>query len=131
MNRRAFAFVAAIGISECIPAQSSLPKGSPRMEQNEDEFDPPLTAAESGKIEQLSASEVAQIDQTLLANAAPQWRKVARVVGTSMTDLKSKVSGIPDVYYSQRVAKLVSEGQLESQGNLRRMRFSEVRLPNK
>jgi hypothetical protein len=101
------------------------------MEQNEDDFDRPLTAAELGKIEQLSASEVAQIDQTLLANTAPQWRKVARVVGTSMTELKSKVAGIPDVYYSQRVAKLVSEGQLESQGSLRRMRFSEVRFPNK
>ena len=101
------------------------------MEQNEDEFDRPLTPEELSKVERLSAHEVAKIDQALLANAALQWRKVARVVGTSMTSLDSRVAGIPDVYYSQRVAKLVSEGQLESQGNLRRMRFSEVRLPNK
>ena len=131
MNRRLFALAAALGLSEFVRAQSSLSRGSPNMEQNEDEFDRPLTPEELRKVERLSAHEVATIDQALLANAALQWRKVARVVGTSMTSLDSRVAGIPDVYYSQRVANLVSEGQLESQGNLRRMRFSEVRLPNK
>lgn len=101
------------------------------MEQNEDELDRLLTAEELSKIERLSANEVAKIDEALLANATSQWRKVARIVGTSMTGLDSKLVGIPDIYYSQRVAKLVSDGQLESQGNLRKMRFSEVRLPNK
>jgi len=129
MNRRLFTLAIAIGMTEAVLAQSA--KGSHRMEQTEDDFDPPLTVEELRKIEQLSASEITQIDQTLLTNAAPQWRKVARVVGTSMIELKSRVAGIPDLYYSQRVAKLVSDGKLESQGNLRRMRFSEVRLPSK
>lgn len=35
---------------------------------------------------------------------------------------------IPDVFYSHRVRDLVSNGHLEAQGNLHRMRFSEVRL---
>ena len=35
---------------------------------------------------------------------------------------------IPDVFYSQRIRELVSGGQLQAQGNLHRMRFSEVRL---
>ena len=129
MNRRLFTYAVAIGMTEPVLAQFT--KDSRRMEQSEDDFDPPLTVEELRKIEQLSAGEITQIDQTILANAAPQWRKVARVVGTSMTELKSRVVGIPDLYYSQRVAKLVGDGKLESQGNLRRMRFSEVRLPRK
>ncbi len=35
---------------------------------------------------------------------------------------------VPDVFYSQRLRDLVSAGHLEAQGNLYRMRFSEVRL---
>ena len=131
MSRRAFALAIAIGVSAPVLAQSTLPKGSRRMDQNEDDFDSSLTVEELRKIEQLSASEITEIDKTLLANAAPQWRKVARVVSASMIELKSRVVGIPDLYYSQRVATLVSDGKLESQGNLRRMRFSEVRLPSK
>jgi hypothetical protein len=37
---------------------------------------------------------------------------------------------IPDVFYGQRVLQLASEGLLSAQGNLRRMRFSEVRKLN-
>ena len=38
---------------------------------------------------------------------------------------------IPDIYYAQRVRRLVAVGELESQGNLEYMRYSEVRLPAK
>lgn len=93
-----------------------------------DDFDPPLTTDALHKIAQLSALEIAQIDQILIANTAAQWRKVAMVVGISMLSLNSKFEGIPDVYYSQRIAKLVAQGKLQSQGDLQRMRFSEVRL---
>jgi hypothetical protein len=51
------------------------------------------------------------------------------VVGTTMMNLPSRVEGIPDIYYSQRVQKFVKDGLLESQGNLSRMRYSEVRRP--
>ena len=55
---------------------------------------------------------------------------MAFIVGKTMMDLPGLVSGIPDVYYSQRVRHLVEEGKLESQGNLAYMRYSEVRLPS-
>jgi len=45
-----------------------------------------------------------------------------------MSHLPNRVAGIPDVYYSQRVQALVASGNLEAQGNLSCMRFSEVRL---
>ena len=46
-----------------------------------------------------------------------------------MSGLTNRVIGIPDVFYAQRVRKLVEDGHLEAQGNLAYMRYSEVRLP--
>ncbi len=93
--------------------------------------DPPLTPEQRAKVAQLSDAEIRAIDEALLSNTCHQWRKVARVVGTMMISLENRVQGIPDLFYSQRVRKLVEDGRLESQGNLAYMRFSEVRLPMK
>ena len=48
-----------------------------------------------------------------------------------MLGLKPKFDGVPDAYYSRRIIKLVNDGLLDAQGDLREMRFSEVRLPVK
>lgn len=42
----------------------------------------------------------------------------------------SRFDDIPDVFYGQRLLQLSSDGLLSAQGNLRRMRFSEVRKLN-
>ena len=91
--------------------------------------DPPLTPDQIKLIEELTDEDVKAIDEALLASISDKWRKVARVVGTAMLDYPCRVESIPDVYYSQRVQKLVEEGLLESQGNLSYMRYSEVRRP--
>ena len=91
--------------------------------------EPPLTAQEFALVASLSPSEVGAIDRTLVANTHARWRKVAMVVGKTMGELPDRRRGIPDIYYAQRVRKLVEDGALESQGNLAFMRFSEVRLP--
>ena len=80
-------------------------------------------------VKQLTADEVKTIDHALFSNTSSKWRKVARVVGTTMMELPCRVEGVPDIYYSQRVKYLVSEGLLESQGDLSCMRHSEVRRP--
>jgi hypothetical protein len=77
----------------------------------------------------LQPEQVEAIDAAVMRAADRNWRKVAFVVGSVMGTLSGRVSGIPDVFYAQRVATLVSRGRLESQGNLSRMRFSEVRIP--
>jgi hypothetical protein len=100
------------------------------MDQSNSEDDPPLNAEEQARANRLTPSEVKRIDEALLRNTAPQWRKVARVVGTAMIELKLRPESVPDIYYAQRVAEMVKLGQLEAQGNLRRMRYSEVRRPN-
>lgn len=90
--------------------------------------DPPLSAAQRALVGALTADAVLAIDEALLSNASTQWRKVARIVGMTMSSLPARVHGIPDVYYAERVRELVARGLLESQGDLTRMRYSEVRL---
>lgn len=93
--------------------------------------DPPLSPEQEARVTQLTSKEIEAIDETLMSNAKPSWRKVAMLVGLSIGQLRDKIKDIPDLYYSQRVRKLVESGRLESQGNLAYMRFSEVRLPGK
>jgi hypothetical protein len=96
----------------------------------DDDQDRELTEQEALLIAGLPAEIVTRIDDALLAEATHRFHKVARIVGQVMNSFSDRPSGVPDVYYAQRIAKLVNAGLLESQGNLRRMRFSEVRLPS-
>jgi pimeloyl-ACP methyl ester carboxylesterase len=93
--------------------------------------DGPLTAEQALRVSQLNQHDLQEMDRVLLAQASHIWRKVARIVGTAMGEHPSRVAGIPDLYYAQRVRHLVELGKLESQGDLAYMRFSEVRLPAK
>jgi hypothetical protein len=90
--------------------------------------DPPLDAEDLRAVAALSRDDLAAIDKALLASSSGDWRKVALVVAVAMDVYPGQYLDIPDVFYSQRIQELVSGGQLEAQGNLRRMRFSEVRL---
>ena len=93
--------------------------------------DPPLTAEQHALVAKLTSADRRTIDEVLLANATPRWRKVAMIVGMTMIQLEDRgdrVNGIPDVFYSQRVRVLVEAGRLEAAGDLAYMRFSEVRL---
>ncbi len=90
--------------------------------------DSPLTQEEKAKVEQLSEAEIQAIDQALLSNASRKWRKVARIIGFTIMYRPNSIRGIPDIFYASRVRELVESGHLESQGDIRCMRFSEVRL---
>ncbi len=72
-----------------------------------------------------------KIDGAILSVMEPSWRKVATIIGKA-----SRVDGIgvPDneeghKIVASRIEALVREGQLVAQGNLKRWRYSEVRLP--
>ena len=88
----------------------------------------PLTPEQEARIARVSEADLNSIDDQLLANVTTGWRKVAMVVAMTVhaTDLPSD---IPVTFYALRVKQLVTQGRLESQGNLDFMRFSEVRLP--
>jgi hypothetical protein len=65
----------------------------------------------------------------LIQNVSRHWRKVAMLICKTMMRLENKFAEIPDIYYAERIKYLVESRQLESQGNLNYMRFSEVRFP--
>ena len=115
--------------SAAVSVPDSIAQGIPEnFMTGEDELDSAPTAAELKIINKLTPDQVKRVDEILLSNTAPQWRKLARVVGSAMMQMKGEYPGLPDVYYSGRIAELVTAGKLQSQGNLRRMRFSEVRI---
>jgi pimeloyl-ACP methyl ester carboxylesterase len=93
--------------------------------------DPPLNAEQARRVSKLTQEDLWAMDGELLAQAAPTWRKVARIVGMTIGVLSDRFPNVPDIYYAQRVRHLAEVGKLESQGNLSNMRFSEVRLPAK
>jgi Protein of unknown function len=61
-----------------------------------------------------------EIDEALLANVIHRWRKVARVVGSAMSQLGDKRRGRDDLYFAQRVSSLVQRGLIEAEGDLNR-----------
>ena len=69
-------------------------------------------------------------DEMLLALATTRWQKAARVIGQIMTAV-SEDDWPGDAFLSKRVQALVTAGKLESQGDLSRIRYSEIRLPQK
>ena len=93
--------------------------------------DPPLTPEQAIHVSRLKQEDLWEIDRVLLAQSATTWQKVARIVGMTIGELSERFPNIPDVYFAQRVRRLVAVGELESQGNLEYMRYSEVRLPVK
>lgn len=100
------------------------------MTSGDEDQDRDLTDHEERLIAGLPAELVTRIDDALVAKATHRFQKVARIVVEVMQSFSATPSGIPDVYFAQRITKLVKAGVLESQGNLRRMRFSEVRRPS-
>ena len=96
---------------------------------SDDGYDPDLSPTDKKRVAQLAAAELGLMDDALMSQASTDWRKVARVVGMAMLSMPDRPRGVPDVFFAKRVALLVESGRLELQGDLRRMRFSEVRLP--
>jgi hypothetical protein len=90
--------------------------------------DRPMTSDEQALVDTLSEVALQKIDEALLANANRSWRKVAMLVGSTMMNDPDRGRGLPDVFYAQRIRKLVDAGCLESRGDLAYMRYSEVRL---
>ncbi|WP_058934430.1 DUF3658 domain-containing protein [Roseateles depolymerans] len=78
---------------------------------------------------QLSPTQVAAIDDVLLAGCGPHFRKVARIVGGALSQRTDDLGDVPLGFFATRVKALVEAGRLEAQGKLDYIRFSEVRLP--
>ena len=99
------------------------------MEQEESPDQDLLDAQDIAAIDSLTESDIKQIDEWLLSCVEENWRKVAMVVAKaiSISDEKGKFLEVPDVFFGMRVESLVASGRLVAQGDLKRMRLSEVK----
>jgi hypothetical protein len=93
------------------------------------EANEPLTADELSAIAKLSDADLQIIDAAILANSSARWLKVARVATFTADVLRHSYPAFSPTVYAERLAWLVEQGRLESQGKLDYMRFSEVRIP--
>ncbi len=118
---------AAIG--EILQARKRVYEIAPELEVHEIESpDSDPTEEEEVEISKLTDAQISEIDTALLSFASHEFRKVARVVGSAMLQLENRFPEIPDIFYSHRIQRMVSEGLLISEGNLKFMRYSEIKL---
>jgi hypothetical protein len=87
------------------------------------------TAEEASLTARLGPEGLRAIDTAIIQATQDRWHKVARVVSDALS-----AGGFPssDDHFDlhvRRVIALVGSGALEGKGNLRRPRWSEVRLP--
>lgn len=92
--------------------------------------DPASTPEQRRMVDQLSETEIKEIDQALLSNASDDWCQVTRLVLTTMIELDNG-RGLPNSYFAQRIAHLVRDGILESKGDPTDLQFGEVRLKHR
>jgi hypothetical protein len=74
-----------------------------------------------------SASE-AQVDQVIFSVIAPYWHKMARIIWDAVKRGEELALGVTDEMFAARIHALVEADRLESQGDVRKWRHSEVRL---
>ena len=99
------------------------------MNEEFPQANPPLSATERAAAEKLTEKDLQNIDAAILANCATDWLKVARVMWDTDKILASHYPELTYVFYTERLNWLVNQGRLESQGDIFKMRFSEVRVP--
>ncbi|MBA2399480.1 MAG: hypothetical protein H0V72_12395 [Bradyrhizobium sp.] len=74
-----------------------------------------------------SVSET-ELDQLILSSLGPHWRKTARVIGDLVIRCKTLVWPINAEMLAARLQALAEAGRIQSAGDLRASRHSEVRL---
>jgi hypothetical protein len=86
------------------------------------------TAEEVAQMQAASVSEALTVDELILGVCSNNWRKVAMVIGTIMSSFDAQFPHLPFAYIQVRIIDLVKRGVIESQGNVMRMRHSEIRF---
>ncbi|WP_168157905.1 DUF3658 domain-containing protein [Pseudoalteromonas sp. Bsw20308] len=85
-----------------------------------------FTESDLNYFNQLSQYELELIDNTLYSHTSERWQKIAMVIAKSLK-LRDQFKDLNDVKLLLRVHHLINTSKLESQGNIKAMRFSEVK----
>jgi hypothetical protein len=67
----------------------------------------------------------------ILATAKTRWQKIAMIIAKLMNNPEFQLSENSAEYIAERIYFLIQTKQLESQGNTKDWRHSEIRLPSK
>jgi tagatose-1,6-bisphosphate aldolase non-catalytic subunit AgaZ/GatZ len=68
------------------------------------------------------------VDKLIFAALRGNWRKVAMIVGNVFQMCETRSIPLSDEVIAARIQELAEAGRIESQGNLTKWRYSEVRL---
>jgi hypothetical protein len=100
----------------------------------DDDDELPLTPTEGERTlaAQLGSEGLRAIDAALQRQTRTSWLKVARVVSDALSAGRFPLGDDAHIeLHVRRLMALVESGALEAQGNVRRPRWSEVRLAGK
>jgi len=99
------------------------------LRDEEEKFEMHMTAEEAAAAASYAPDLIKRIDERLYRETSTDghWLKTARIIGATLTVYPD----IPEACLLERLISLVERGELEHQGNLRLVRFSEVRRPFK
>ena len=98
------------------------------------EFDPQEEAAycptdeEIARIRASSLEERAEVQNMVLRECHQQWQKVAMIVARLLPEFAIKFPHLPVSFLQATMEKLEELGELEINGDVWSMRFSEIRL---
>ena len=70
-----------------------------------------------------------ETDEALMPLATEKPRKVARIIGRTMTSSPARAPGLPDYFYLERVRLLKEDGKLNLVGDTDDLVEAEVCLP--
>ncbi len=91
--------------------------------------DSPMGRDDYGLIDELTADTLGQIDAALMSLATPKPRKVAGIIGRTLTSSPARVPGLPDYFYLERVRLLIESGALKLVGEIDDLMKGKVCLP--
>jgi len=72
----------------------------------------------------------AEIDEAIMAAVNKRWSKVAAVIGDVLTRMLRSGKEVDADAIAARLEALIEQGKLQCEGNPKRWRHSEVRLPH-
>jgi len=79
----------------------------------------------------MTSSSNTHLDQLILSVAKPKWQKIAMLIIKAQQIAEKMDFKTSDGALASRISALCTDGRLESQGNVSKWRYSEVRLPAK
>ena len=88
-----------------------------------------LSDADKEIVEKLSLEEIQKIDEWLCSLINHKWQKVAKVVAMAImiSEETSELLDVPDVFFGMRIEKLEAKGEIVARGNIKQMRYSEIK----